>query len=166
MSKNLYSLLLRTLSAVYEVVGHRDAQDKLKAEELFRILDENSDGKSWQDENMMNCKQNLRWDQSRGVHKHYQARSSAAQHPGEDLRPGVMSPEIQSVAASASPRILLSLEGSVSHGLRMTEAIPAISQSHLHVFTCYGCTQAPLSLPIISFSTIFKNINVKIFTYE
>ena len=46
LSKNLYSLLLRTLSAVYEVVGHRDAQDKLKAEELFRILDENSDGKS------------------------------------------------------------------------------------------------------------------------
>lgn len=38
--------MLRTLSAVYEVVGHRDAQDKLKAEELFRILDENSDGKS------------------------------------------------------------------------------------------------------------------------
>ena len=49
--------------------------------------------------------------------------------------------------------------------LWMTEAIPAISQSHLHVFTCYGCT-LPLSLPIISFSTIFKNINVKIFTYE
>ena len=44
--------------------------------------------------------------------------------------------------------------------LWMTEAIPEISQSHLHVFTCYGCT-LPLSLPIISFSTIFKNINVK-----
>ena len=31
---------------MYEVVGHGDAQDKLKAEELFRILDENSDGES------------------------------------------------------------------------------------------------------------------------
>ena len=31
---------------MYEVVGYGDAQDKLKAEELFRILDENSDGES------------------------------------------------------------------------------------------------------------------------
>ena len=35
---------------MYEVVGHRDAQDKLKAEELFRILDENSDGEIRYDE--------------------------------------------------------------------------------------------------------------------
>lgn len=42
--------MLRTLAAVYEVVGHRDAQDKLKAEELFRILDENSDGEFRHDE--------------------------------------------------------------------------------------------------------------------
>jgi len=42
--------LKRTLSAVYEVVGHGDAQEKLKAEELFRILDENSDGEISQEE--------------------------------------------------------------------------------------------------------------------
>ena len=46
----------RTLSAVYEVVGHRDAQDKLKAEELFRILDENSDGEFKQIATMKNFK--------------------------------------------------------------------------------------------------------------
>ena len=76
-----------------------------------------------------------------------------------------MLPEIQSVAASAPPRILFPSRDLSVMDLRMTEAIPAISQSHLHVFTCYGCT-LPLSLPIISLSTIFKNINVKIFTYE
>ena len=46
--------MLRTLAAVYEVVGHRDAQDKLKAEELFRILDENSDGEFRHDEKVIN----------------------------------------------------------------------------------------------------------------
>jgi len=43
--------LKRTLVAVYEVVGeHNEAQDKLKAEELFRKLDENSDGEISQEE--------------------------------------------------------------------------------------------------------------------
>ena len=41
---------------MYEVVGHRDAQDKLKAEELFRILDENSDGEFKQIATMKNFK--------------------------------------------------------------------------------------------------------------
>ena len=38
-------VVFRTLSAVYEVIGEQSgAEQKLKAEELFRKLDENSDG--------------------------------------------------------------------------------------------------------------------------
>ena len=36
--------LFRTLTAVYEVIGEK-SQDSFRAEELFRKLDENSDGK-------------------------------------------------------------------------------------------------------------------------
>ena len=40
-----FFLNFRTLSAVYEVVGDQaQAHDKSKAEELFKKLDENSDG--------------------------------------------------------------------------------------------------------------------------
>jgi len=45
------SELKRTLSAVYEVVGDQaQAHDKSKAEELFKKLDENSDGEISQEE--------------------------------------------------------------------------------------------------------------------
>ena len=113
-------------------------------------------------ENIQNKKWSNRWDQPGGVHQHHQARPSATQHPGEDLSLGVMRDVTRDPiwCRLRSDSYLFPLRDLSVMDLWMTEAIPEISQSHLHVFTCYGCT-LPLSLPIISFSTIFKNINVE-----
>ena len=47
-SKNIWLYVFRTISAVYEMVG--EPTDRYKAEELFRKLDENSDGEISQEE--------------------------------------------------------------------------------------------------------------------
>ena len=67
----LNSCVFRTLTAVYEVVGEHKSQDSLGAEELFRKLDENSDGEISQEEFINIIKQGRFFTLIKHCHKQY-----------------------------------------------------------------------------------------------